>query len=353
MLFLPTMAHGSDLRSMVRGWTDTHGVRLEPDVRLDRVALNNSRALAELSGPVPDGASTYLGFLLEKEGVTDAVVHGEAIVVGDRPLSDEVGALLARRLTHDHFTHFGIARSAPTRHHPRGILTVVLVRRLVQLEIRHGRRRYHLCLRKKARRPTLFVTDPGGQLTERVFSPNHPCLPLTPTRPGRYQVESMFDGSHGPEVAALFPLYVGASAPSRPTHKLYPLTNREHVEIRLMHLINRARRARGLSLLKPSGRLAAVARDHSHDMLVGGYFGHRSPTQGDLDQRLVQAGIRCQQASENLAIAVGPGRAHDSLMASPSHRRTLLDPASTLVGVGVATDPSRQLLYVTQILARP
>jgi uncharacterized protein YkwD len=163
----------------------------------------------------------------------------------------------------------------------------------------------------------------------------------------------MVEGQFGPEVAALFPVYVDVPRPALPVHKLYPNRGPQgHVEIRLMHFLNRSRRSAGLPSLSPSQTLASVARSHSQDMLLTGYFGHVSPTAGDLARRLERSRVPYQQASENLALATRPLQAHESLMTSPGHRRTILDPGATHVGVGVATDPARGLLYVTQIIAR-
>ena len=313
------------------------------DVQLDRVAQANSAALAEVDQP-PTGATAFLKFLLEKEGVKDAVVHGVAVRLEDGPLPGQLATALAPA-TGGSFTHFGVGRSG-------GVVTVVLARRLVEVQLAHSRGQVQLCVspRPGVRRPCLLVTFPNGHLFERSWSGSRRCFRL-PGQRGRHQVEVMVEGAYGPEVAALFPLYVGVAPPTLPSHKLYPQGDQEHVEIRLMRLVNRSRKALGLPSLRPSRVLARVARHHSQDMLARGYFGHVSPTRGNLARRLVRQGVRYEQASENLSLATSPRKAHDSLMASPSHRRTLLDPEATHVGIGVATDPARGLLYVTQIFA--
>jgi uncharacterized protein YkwD len=55
-------------------------------------------------------------------------------------------------------------------------------------------------------------------------------------------------------------------------------------------------------------------------------------------------------AGENLAVASSPERAHDALMASPSHRKNLLDRRYTHLGVGAARS-SRGLLQLAACFA--
>lgn len=164
----------------------------------------------------------------------------------------------------------------------------------------------------------------------------------------------MADGPLGPEVAALFPLYVGVEEPKLPVGKLYPpeRQQRSEVEARLLKLINRTRREAGLGPLTPSTELTRVARRQSADMMEGAFFGHRSPRRGGLAQRLAAEHIDYLSASENLALTTGPQRAHDALMGSPAHRRNILDPGATHVGIGASVDSMRGLIHVTECFAR-
>ena len=105
--------------------------------------------------------------------------------------------------------------------------------------------------------------------------------------------------------------------------------------------------------LEVDSRLTGTARDHSEDMRDGRFFGHRSPTRGELSARTRETGP-VRKVAENIAMSVSITWAHDGLIASPSHRRNLLDPEVTHLGVGVAsrdTGPIR-VVYVTQHLAR-
>jgi uncharacterized protein YkwD len=50
---------------------------------------------------------------------------------------------------------------------------------------------------------------------------------------------------------------------------------------------------------------------------------------------------------ENLALAPGVAMAHDGLMKSPGHRRNILDPEYSTLGIGIYTGP-RGLIAVQE-----
>jgi uncharacterized protein YkwD len=164
----------------------------------------------------------------------------------------------------------------------------------------------------------------------------------------------MVDGRWGPEVAALFPLFVGVAPPALPVRKLYrePALGPDEAEARLLALVNQARRAAGVAPLALHPTLARAARLHARDMQRHGFFGHRSPARGDLAARLAAEELAYATASENLALSSSAQRAHEALLASPSHRKNLLDPRLTHLGVGAALHPRAPLLYISECFAR-
>ena len=64
------------------------------------------------------------------------------------------------------------------------------------------------------------------------------------------------------------------------------------------------------------------------------FFGHVSPSRGNLSKRLQFSGLRGIFAGENIAVAATPEAAHAELVRSPSHLRNIVDPNITHVGVG-------------------
>jgi uncharacterized protein YkwD len=118
------------------------------------------------------------------------------------------------------------------------------------------------------------------------------------------------------------------------------------VEQEVGHLANEARRRQGLPPLMGDRTLAAAARRHSGDMLARGFFSHVTPEGLSLSQRLPRDYAQAlRQSGENIWMGSGQNPADPrrlaqtimaSLMASPGHRRNLLDPQYNRLGVGVA-----------------
>jgi uncharacterized protein YkwD len=103
----------------------------------------------------------------------------------------------------------------------------------------------------------------------------------------------------------------------------------------MLDLVNAARAEAKLDPLVADDALAAVARAHAADMDANHYFGHVSPTTGDVGDRLRRAKVRWSGFGENLAAGVSAEEMHRGLMGSPGHRANILEPRFTHVGIGV------------------
>ncbi len=160
----------------------------------------------------------------------------------------------------------------------------------------------------------------------------------------------------------------------------------------VLHYTNIARCRAGLSPLRADARLSAVATGHSADMVQFKFFGHASPLPGKttVSDRLRNRGVPFAGAAENLATAkrlnLGNGtvvyplgydrcaysrtpggpvvrvRTYGSLaqhvvdrwIASPGHRRNLMNPTYTRHGASGVIDPTTQLcetISATQLFA--
>ena len=122
---------------------------------------------------------------------------------------------------------------------------------------------------------------------------------------------------------------------------------RPDLEARMLQLVNEERRAHGLGSLRVDPELTEVARAHSRDMLVRGYFSHVTPDGKDPFDRMRQANVKYLAAGENLAFAPTLPQAHRALMNSPGHRANILRPAFGRVGIGIM-DGGRHGEMVTQ-----
>lgn len=107
------------------------------------------------------------------------------------------------------------------------------------------------------------------------------------------------------------------------------------LEIKMIELVNKERTERGLSPLKRESELTKVARQHSRDMFVHGYFSHITPQGKDPFDRMHAAHIHFRTAGENIALAQSLSIAHNGLMNSPGHRANILNPAFGHIGIGI------------------
>jgi uncharacterized protein YkwD len=131
------------------------------------------------------------------------------------------------------------------------------------------------------------------------------------------------------------------------------------LEMEMLEAINRARldpansdETGGRALpLKWNASLAAVAREHSRDMLMRGYFGHTDREGRSAGMRVKAAGIAWQATAENIAEFDRVSGAETAFMSEPrfahNHRANILNPKYTEVGIGIVQDRTGRY-YITQ-----
>ncbi|GAA0549569.1 CvpA family protein [Chitinophaga japonensis] len=122
---------------------------------------------------------------------------------------------------------------------------------------------------------------------------------------------------------------------------------RQRLEAEMLGMLNEERRKNGLDPLKADPEMKTVARSHSQDMLVSGYFSHIDLEGQTPSERMREAGVRFLVAGENLALSPTLQLAHNGLMNSPGHRANILNPSFGRVGIGIL-DGGKHGLMVTQ-----
>lgn len=123
----------------------------------------------------------------------------------------------------------------------------------------------------------------------------------------------------------------------------------------VLRLTNERRAQNGLSPLSPHTALEHAAVEHSQEMRNLNYFSHTSPTAGKSTtrQRVNQFGVNPQLVAENIFECSGydlqktAAFAVESFMQSPEHRKNLLNPSATHIGVGFASKDGS--VSVTQV----
>jgi uncharacterized protein YkwD/uncharacterized membrane protein required for colicin V production len=110
---------------------------------------------------------------------------------------------------------------------------------------------------------------------------------------------------------------------------------RPFLEAEMLEMVNEERAKEGLKPLTADPELARVARAHSQDMFVRGYFAHLNPDGKTPFDRMKEAKVRFRAAGENLALAQTLQIAHTNLMNSPGHRANIMNPAFGRLGIGI------------------
>ena len=176
---------------------------------------------------------------------------------------------------------------------------------------------------------------------------------------GPLDVQLVGTGPEGPGKLVQLPIEVGQPPPRAYTTRLAAderaLKTADDAAAHALVLVNADRAQHGLHALHWDAELARVARDHSVDMRDHGFFGHVSPTTGLHTARLEAARYRAVASAENLAHNVSIAEAQAGLMHSLGHRRNLLDPDVTHLGIGIAgaDEDGQRRWWLTQLFARP
>jgi len=333
------------------GWCRNNKTRLLWDERYATVARLFSGYLIEGQVDTAERVPVErLRFELLQQGVTDASITPFSVEGPADKMPPELLTSLDEKALKGRFTHFavGVTRSPDQK---RMTSTLLLGRRPAILEPlpvcpRPGARlEVDLKLLGSYRHPYWLMTTPEGLVVKDTLLYEeggwHGRVPLD-AGSGVYKMEIIVLGPQGPEVAALFPLYVGVERARLPKKKLHPAPGRyrspEKAEAALVKLINASRRQYDLPALKLEEKLSHVARQHAMQLLIDRHAAHRTRKSGALVDRLRRSKLVFARAAENVSLSPAPETAHERFMDSPGHRLNILDPNATLLGVGIAME---------------
>ncbi|BFI97876.1 CAP domain-containing protein [Priestia sp. Y58] len=122
---------------------------------------------------------------------------------------------------------------------------------------------------------------------------------------------------------------------SENTDKAEQTKDASQFEQKVVDLVNQEREKQGLKPLTLNKELSDVARTKSKDMMDKGYFDHNSPTYGSPFDMMKQFGIEYTTAGENIAKGQqSPEDVMNAWMNSDGHRKNILNPDFTEIGVG-------------------
>lgn len=116
----------------------------------------------------------------------------------------------------------------------------------------------------------------------------------------------------------------------------------------LLDLINTERAKAGLDPLQANEELATAATAHARDMAENDYFSHTSADGRTPAERAAEHGYT-DYGGENIAWGYStPEEVAQGWMDSEGHRRNILNPDQTVIGIGVQERPHGGPLWVTK-----
>ena len=203
----------------------------------------------------------------------------------------------------------------------------------------------------------IYVNGVKYKLPLTPSCPNVPSKPeSTPNNPSTTPQQKP---ESTPSTPSTTPQQKPESTPSTPstnpeqkpesTPEQKPSTDFSSYQQQVLDLVNAERTKRGISALTLDSNLSSVARKKSQDMVNKNYFDHTSPTYGSPFDMMKQFGISYRTAGENIAKGQKtPQEVVTAWMNSEGHRKNILNPNFTNLGVGIAKD-SKGTTYWTQM----
>ena len=166
---------------------------------------------------------------------------------------------------------------------------------------------------------------------------------LPPVPPLPAPLPSLLGGG-GPPAQSTPDSAAPSSAASAPTRGETATTTSVATQMQRLVVaeINVVRRSHGRGRLTLSNQLTRAGQEHARELAIAGYFSHDwsdgTPFGSWIRRFYPVAGARSWSAAENLewsAQEVTPAQAVELWLASPAHRRILLDTRWRQVGLGV------------------
>ncbi|NMO97001.1 CAP domain-containing protein [Paenibacillus lemnae] len=163
------------------------------------------------------------------------------------------------------------------------------------------------------------IQQPAKQPQQYQPQPEQPNVPAA--NPGSS------DAPSAPTPSAQQPKPEAPAAPASKEQSAYTQ--------QVVDLVNQERAKSGLAALSVNDELAAMALDKAKDMSNNNYFDHQSPTYGSPFDMMKAYGISYSYAGENIAKGQRtPEEVMKAWMNSEGHRKNIMSPNFTMIGVG-------------------
>jgi uncharacterized YkwD family protein len=124
-------------------------------------------------------------------------------------------------------------------------------------------------------------------------------------------------------------------------------------ESEMLKLINQARAQNNAPPLQMDMQVSNVARIKAQDMIDNNYFSHNSPKYGSPFDMMKSFGLNYVEAGENIAGNQNVQNAHNALMNSPGHRKNILNPDFTHIGLGIKSGGPYGNMFTQMFVSKP
>jgi uncharacterized protein YkwD len=126
-------------------------------------------------------------------------------------------------------------------------------------------------------------------------------------------------------------------------------------QAQLLQLLNAERQKIGAPPLRISSQLAQAAQRHADDMAKNNFLSHEGSDGSTMESRIQETGYAFSAIAENVAGGQPtPESVIQTWLNSSGHRRNMLNPEYTEIGIGYATNSSSQYThYWTQVFGTP
>nr|WP_206154918.1 CAP domain-containing protein [Clostridium muellerianum] len=124
-------------------------------------------------------------------------------------------------------------------------------------------------------------------------------------------------------------------------------------EQQMIKMVNDARAQNNLPALKIDTQLCNVARIKAQDMIDNNYFSHSSPKYGSPFDMMKSFGVKYVAAGENIAGNQSVQNAQNALMNSPGHRKNILNPDFTHIGIGIRQGGPYSNMFSQMFISKP
>lgn len=203
---------------------------------------------------------------------------------------------------------------------------------------------------------TSTKTSPMYYGAEIIASGNDYTFTYTTKQTGTYFIE--LNDKNGLAVINI-PVYVQTGIPFVPdffdlylTTTTEPKLTVEAARKKLLEYINKERTDANIKAVTIDINLNTLAQNHADDMVKRDYFAHINPDKQTPDDRRQALKIPTE-VGENLARAPSLAYTHYGLMRSAIHRKNILNPKWTRVGLGITTTADNDTIVVEEFSSNP